>query len=354
MNVDILPEVEKAISSGISFLHDHQYPNGEFCCYFAGDDAIEQWCFPDTTVFPTSLITGCLLDLPRTGQLRHILENAGSFLQHQMMDYGVWGHYTRPHPLFRICPADVDDTALSSYVLSKLGMHFPDNKQLLLYNRNAQGLFYTWFVLRFNRSKNIAYWKVLMQELKNMRKTFFLFMRHECSRNDIDAVVNANVIYYLKDYTKTKNITSYLSSIILEGRESHCDKWYLNPFTTYYFLSRNYPHCPDLLEESRTTMIKRILDTQQENGKLGTSPLDTALGISSLLFLQCNDRSAVDRSVVYLLNEQQKDGDWSRRLFYYGGPKKIVGWGSEELTTGFCLEALNLYCKLYSLGREAI
>jgi hypothetical protein len=28
---------------------------------------------------------------------------------------------------------------------------------------------------------------------------------------------------------------------------------------------------------------------------------------------------------------------------YYGGPKKYYGWGSEELTTGFCIEALGRY-----------
>lgn len=351
-----MSEIKIAIDLGIDYLHSHQYPNGEFCCYFAVDDAIEQWSRPDTTVFPTALILGSLLDLPQTEQLLRIFENAESFLMQQTMGHGVWGHYTKQHPLYRICPADVDDTALASYVLSELGAQLPENRHLLLYNRNAKGLFYTWFVLRFNSSKNRTYWKVLMQELKTWGKTFALFMskNQECSRNDIDAVVNANVIYYLKDYAKTADVVSYLSSVIMEGRESSCDKWYLNPFTVYYFISRNYPYCPDLLAECRPVMIDRILATQQGDGQLGTSALDTALGISSLLFLECDDVSAIDRSVAYLLGQQGEKGDWPRRLFYYGGPKKIVGWGSEELTTSFCLEALNRYYKLHSFEDEAI
>lgn len=348
MRVDILPDVKEAIDSGINYLCAHQHPNGEFCCYIAGDDTIEQWSYPDTTVFPTSLITGCLIDLPQNEQLRQIFERAGSFLMQQMMGYGVWGHYTKRHPFFGICPADADDTALASYALSRLGMPFPENRHLLRYNRSTKGLFYTWFVLRLNKSRNITYWKVLMQEVKNLVKTFVLFMRHECSRGDIDAVVNANVIYYLKDYAQTVDVTTYLSTIILEGRESNCDKWYLNPFIVYYSISRNYPYCEDLLEECRMLIIERILATQQDDGKLGVSSLDTALGISSLMYLRCSDQNAIEKSVLYLLGRQSKNGDWSRRLFYYGGPKRIVGWGSEELTTGFCLEALGLYHKFYA------
>ena len=36
-------------------------------------------------------------------------------------------------------------------------------------------------------------------------------------------------------------------------------------------------------------------------------------------------------------------GHWPRWLLYYGGPKLLLGWGSEEMTTGFCLEALARY-----------
>jgi len=33
----------------------------------------------------------------------------------------------------------------------------------------------------------------------------------------------------------------------------------------------------------------------------------------------------------------------TRRDLYYSGPKRLYGWGSEELVTGFCLEALLHY-----------
>jgi hypothetical protein len=37
------------------------------------------------------------------------------------------------------------------------------------------------------------------------------------------------------------------------------------------------------------------------------------------------------------------DNSWPRATLYYRGPKKLYAWGSEELVTGFCLEALLHY-----------
>jgi len=34
---------------------------------------------------------------------------------------------------------------------------------------------------------------------------------------------------------------------------------------------------------------------------------------------------------------------WARAAISYSGPKKLYAWGSEELITGFCLEALLHY-----------
>lgn len=41
--------------------------------------------------------------------------------------------------------------------------------------------------------------------------------------------------------------------------------------------------------------------------------------------------------------QQMADRSWPRASLYYSGPKKRYAWGSEELTTGFCLEALLRY-----------
>jgi hypothetical protein len=38
--------------------------------------------------------------------------------------------------------------------------------------------------------------------------------------------------------------------------------------------------------------------------------------------------------------QQMADSSWPRGSLYYSGPKKFYACGSEELITGFCLEAL--------------
>lgn len=45
----------------------------------------------------------------------------------------------------------------------------------------------------------------------------------------------------------------------------------------------------------------------------------------------------------YIIQAQRPTGEGPRWLLYYGGPKLILGWSSEEMTTGFCLEALARY-----------
>jgi hypothetical protein len=41
-----------------------------------------------------------------------------------------------------------------------------------------------------------------------------------------------------------------------------------------------------------------------------------------------------------LVGSQREDGSWPARVFYYSGFGKDLSFGSAELTTGFCVEAL--------------
>jgi hypothetical protein len=49
------------------------------------------------------------------------------------------------------------------------------------------------------------------------------------------------------------------------------------------------------------------------------------------------------RTIRFLLATQRDGGEWPAIPFYYAGPTNPAGFGSEELTTGFCLEALLRY-----------
>ena len=83
----------------------------------------------------------------------------------------------------------------------------------------------------------------------------------------------------------------------------------------------------------------------QPDGSFGASALETALAICALI--NCGyDGVALDAACNYLMQHQQPNGCWPRWCLYYGGPAKKSTFGSEELTTAICLQALTQYVDL--------
>jgi hypothetical protein len=163
-----------------------------------------------------------------------------------------------------------------------------------------------------------------------------------CTRNDVDAAVDANVLYYLGETDNTQSVINYLLQIISDEKEYDCDKWYRNVFTIYYFISRNFYKGITKLEPVRNPIISRIIAKLKPGGCIGDSVLDSALAVCTLLNFKYKGPE-LENAINFLLHEQNETGDWERRCYYYDGPKKITGWGSEELTTSICLEALKRY-----------
>lgn len=343
-----LEDVDSAIEDGIAYLFEHQYPNGEFCCYIAPDDAMQEWCTTDSCTFATALVASSLLSLPMSSKIDEVLTKCTQFLRYQMMRGGVWNFFTIRNPLFRVNPADIDDTVVISSVLRSRAIEVPDHTNLLLANRNASGLFYTWFAFRFTVAVFTAgttYWKLILRALKYPLQSIGYWAQNESNRYDVDGVVNANVLYYFGLTEYTQPIVSYLMDILSKQREETCDKWYRNRFSFYYFFSRNFNHGIEDIEPAKMILINRILASQQPNGQLGTSSLDTAFGISTLISAGYCGKS-LESAVCFLVNGQSVNGSWPRQSFYYSGPKKAVGWGSEELTTAIALQALDAFRKL--------
>lgn len=336
---------EQSIKKGVKYLYDHQYPNGEFCCYIGEDDEMKM-CIPHSNVFPTSLISQSIMQLRHLPEVNEILEMTGAFLQYQAMRAGVWNNFTILNPLFPICPPDVDNTACASKVLQALDKKYQPNEEILLANRNKSGLFYTWFTFRPSLVPIKDFWLLNLRALKRPVSYLLFWRKTEAGRYDIDAAVNANVLFYLGLNKNTAPIVPYLLEIINREKEGDCDLWYRNPFTIYYFISRNYNAGIQQLEPAKEKMIQRVLNTVNDEGAFGNGVLDTALGIITLI--NCSYySSALDTAVRYLINQQQSSGGWIRWAVYYGGPKKRLSYGSEEMTTGFCLEALSLYRKKF-------
>jgi len=336
----------QAEDRGLTWLRDHQYPNGEFCAYASGDDPMLGWCRPDSTVFPTALIGSCLLPLRGRPVADELLSATALFLRAQMARGGTWNHFTLGHPLRALCPMDADDTACVSALLAALGTGFPadQNKKLLLDNRRGDGLFYTWFAFhgRLHLSTGGDHLALRLRALRNPLATLIFWNRMECGPDDVDAVVNANVLYYLGLNEHTRPIIKYLLDIIAGGGEGDCDKWYRHPLSVYYFISRNCLNGALPKDELAPVLVERIAAKAAPGGRLGESALHTALAASTLLNLGVHG-PLLDEAMAYLLSSQQPNGSWPRWRLYYGGPSLVNGYGSEEITTAFCLEALARY-----------
>jgi len=334
--------IQQAINKGVDYLQNHQYPNGEFCCYYSPDDAMQEWCVPDSSIFPTALINTCLLSIKDHQGAKEIFKRSICFFQYQMMRGGVMNYFTKWSSLFTLLPPDIDDTIFVHSFLKSQNIKTPDPSPLILINRSRNGLFYTWFTLRFTNTLNKTYWKILLREFKNPIRSLFFWKHYGCSRNDIDGVVNANVLAYFGLNDATKPIINYLLDILNTGKESECDNWYLNPLTFYYPLARNIKNGIDSLNSAKPIIINRILKYVKPDGRVGDSALETALAITTFINLNYNGEQ-LHLAAFYLIDSQKETGEWPRWIYYYGDRNKTAGFGSEELTTGFCIEALAKY-----------
>jgi len=336
--------IEAAINRGLEYLSQHQYPNGEFCCYISADEAMLNWCLTDSTVFATMVVASCLLPLSKNVAVEPMLTRATDYLHCQMHGGGVWPVFSNRHPWHKIVPYDADSLAFASAFMQDRGIQYPppNNKPLLLANRTREGLFYTWFILRPRLHTNRTLWRLSLRELKKPVISFLFWRANECTRGDVDLGINANILYYLGEIPETIPVIDELIKTINEGREDDCDKWYRNPFTIYYLISRAYNRGVKKLQPVVEPIIDRIIATALPDGQLGKSILDTALGATTLINF-ASKSELLHRAIGFLIKKQQSHGEWPRWLLYYGGPKLLQGWGSEELTTALCLEAIARY-----------
>lgn len=339
-----LNQVEQAVERGIDYLRHHQHPNGEFCCYRALDRRMQEQCTPDSVAAPTAIIANTLLGLNDHPKVSAVLVRAVSFLDYQMMRGGACNYYTLRNPLFPLCPPDVDSTVHVGALFDALNVDYPraDMRSLLLLNQGNNGALYTWLMLRPRPTLNRLYWRTGLRIVKRPFDSLLFWKKQGYRRTDVGKVINANALYYLGLSEATQPILDYLVKLVHTKQEPASDSWYRSPITFYYALGRLIDKGVRQLENVRPVVLERLLSHQQPDGLFGESPLETAQALSALIYWQGNPM-VIERTATVLLAQQAKQGEWSRTVLLGREPGKTAGWGSEELTTGFCLEALTSY-----------
>ena len=297
----------------------------------------------DPSLFATSIV-GLALSASDDPLARSIADRAARYLRGQMEPPGVWRHWLSEHPQYDALPPDADDTACVSCVLRRHGIDFPDNSSLLLANRDRRGRFYTWLVPRRSHpAAALAIWRPALRRGRHPVLAQLFWRRTSAAPYDVDAVVNAGVLLYLGDGAHARPVVSYLLEVLARREMAHCDKWYRSPFLFYAAVSRCAEAGVSGLEEAGMTIAARIAAATSKDGQIGAGPVDTALGLTALTIWNVESRTCA-RAARYLVTSQSSDGSWPAEPVYFGGPPEdpqVPSWGSEELTTALCVEALS-------------
>jgi hypothetical protein len=337
----VLSNLDRAVARGVAWLAGSQRADGEFDVYASLAPDLTHGCNLDPSIFPTAVMAQALGHVPEADGLRG---RALDFLVSERDRFGLWRHWARRNPLSASLPPDLDDTACASDALSR-GGYFPGtNREILLGNRDRQGRFRTWLVPGTGWTGHDRL-TLTASQLRHIPVYVKFFQSTSASLDDVDAVVNANVIHYLGEGDHVRPVVAWLKTIIEEGREAQCDRWYDTPCVVRYFISRALRK---LAPDARPLMTTRLAETALSGGE---SAFETALTACSLL-----DWDLLPHDLIHtLLADQGDDGTWQRQTLYHGGRARRPGggfadpvpdtphWGSNGLTTAFCLEAIARY-----------
>ena len=332
---------DAAVARAAAFLAARQLPPGGFRLRYGLDPAAHDAVDDDHTVFAAALVAHSLgfCDHPYA---RAALDRAVAYLRARMEPGGVWRHWNPTHENYHVVAPDVDDTAYAAPVLRRHGAALPDNRSLLLANRDGRGLFYTWIIARRPPPRHPRVWAIALKRWRHPFRARALWKVTPADPGDVDGIVNANVLHYLGDGPHAAPVVAHLRDVLARREEHRCDAWYRGPFTFYYAVSRAARAGVRGLDATRDVICDRITATAAPDGRFGDGPLDTALGLCALADWEADPPERV-RACEYLEAVQAPDGSWPAEAFYYIGPQldpPVERWGSSELTTGFCLEAL--------------
>jgi len=329
-----------AVARGLAFMREAQLPSGEFPVYATTDPTMAERCELDPSIFPTALAARCLARCPDAAPL---VERAHDFLVREMDGDGLWRHWTRDHPHFASLPPDLDDTSCAAATLAQAGRQLPEIRDLLLANRDGRGRFFTWIVPR-PRWTGARHASLVARQLRHLPTLVMFFRLTSAKPYDIDACVNANTLDWLGRFDGDEAVVEFLLSVLRDGNERQCDKWYENPFVVRYFLSRalaaRAPGAGALIRERTAAAAP-------------SGALEHALAACALLDWS-EDASP---HIAALLGGQARDGSWPRAALYHGGRARLKSggfadphpdtprWGSEAITTAFAVEALTRHAQ---------
>jgi hypothetical protein len=295
----------------VDFLGEAQLAHGEFSTQVSKDPGMGESEYA-SSAFGTALILHCLRSVEGP-EVQALTSKALQFLETEVEHGGLWRFWSSRSPMHRMVPCDLDSTCCASFALRLYGRAMPENRGIVLGNRAADGRFYTW----------------LRPDLADAA-TFLLWSLWSGQSDDIDPVVNANAVLYLGESAETAAALQYLSDVVETSR------YYEDPLAVYYMLARAAAFSAPSLLSCGGALVSRVLSRSRE----ALSPLQDALSLATLLRCEVDVSPALACFVDRLIRTQATDGSWPAAALFRD-PARF--YGSRELTTALCLEALATY-----------
>lgn len=275
--------------------------------------------------FITTFVLHSFNYLKTTPPIKKMKKKAISFLIEDMESPCIWRFFGKYSSIL----ADIDDTSCALAVLAESGIHVDrDVLSFLLNLRLENGSFYTWFLERYS-FQGFPY-----SDLLNLK-------------DHVDWTVNANVLYLysILGSAPPEGLCEYLNSIVNSGSYFKESVFYCSSYAFTYMLTRAYADGgASCVNASFPQLGQYLLNTQKQDGSWGNE-LETALATVSLLNIGYEGKE-LDSAINRILDMQQQNGGWPISVFCTGRPLSLPYFGSEELTTGICLEALGKYLLL--------
>jgi len=329
-------EVDRSIRRAVDFLRARQRPNGEFENFVCQNPQMENPVF-DSNVFTTSFAIDALMSVDGV-DVGDIVDKAVGFLLSEMEFGGVWRYWsTADHKHSRL-PPDLDDTACIGFALRRAGRTPPDNAWILRCARDSGGRFHTWLFprprknaanLKFMAARALGCIQARLRTKKAPEVEDPRFRVMRIVKDDVDPVVNANVLLYLGDRPETRAAMDFIIGTVKNMPEK--PSLYYGNLAFFHAVARAFRHSAPGLGVIGKDVVEQTLAIV--DGPAGLNPLETAFAASVLLSFDPGN-SAVAPLVDRIIETQRQDGGWGMYLFYCN----VLG--SEEVTTGFCLEAL--------------
>lgn len=329
----------------LDFIIDSQQQNGGFPTYeyFPVWKPNDGWTLlPDSSPFITANLMYCLLDIDDK-RLSTVLQKGCKYLQ-DSAEYGgyyrFWPKDSRQHPV----PLDIDDTAVSSYILEQCGKPI-SNKKALMACTNAQGYFYTWLqptaAMCFTYPKAAASFALgCIQGLPTRYLKHYFY-------NDTEPGVAANALLYLKQSADTQPCID----AIIEEVEAHNFnmKFYEDELVVYYHIARASRHSVSDFSRLRKTITWRILK-RLVNGFDYVNDLWLCMAANVLLDYLYDIELA--EKLIDSVAHRAADNDWQAQPYFCSRDRNFLS-GSPQYTAAVFAEACNKLTRLKKEGSHA-